>query len=145
MDMKEEILVAEMRQGENRVVKTFEILGFECIISRGGPLLGNFNGYIGVPAGHPWHGKSIENLDCEVHGGPTWCEENLPWREGDGRWWIGFDTCHGGDLVVHHNGVTPLFRVLGDETFKGERYVEMELVALADQAYHDALAARGNP
>lgn len=72
--------------------------------------MGHRNGYVEIPAGHPWHGKGYdqcllsppcEESYCEhrmesvarVHGGITFADEN--WR---GAWTIGFDCAHSGDI-----------------------------------------------
>lgn len=115
----------------SRSVETFESHGFRCVIGAGGPSLQNFNGYLAVEEGHPWHGLHYDDIDCEVHGGLTWSEPRLPWEtkpDGEGRHWVGFDTCHAGDLVpammTHFPG----------EVFRDEEYVRRELNDLAEQA-----------
>ncbi len=55
------------------------------------------NGYVGVPAGHPWFGKDYDSIDCEVHGGLTYAADRAPTEKPDGFWWVGFDTAHLGD------------------------------------------------
>jgi hypothetical protein len=53
---------------------------------------GEFNGYVSLPIGHPWYGKTYPKLQMvDVHYGLTYSEEE------DGRWVIGFDTAHAGD------------------------------------------------
>ena len=59
------------------------------------------NGYVGVPPGHPWHGKHYYNIDADVHGGLTYSQDHAPLSMGEspvpdseGYWWVGFDTCH---------------------------------------------------
>ncbi len=58
-------------------------------------------GYIGLPDGHPWHGKHYDTLHVEynidVHGGLTYSENHPPGGNYDGLWWIGFDTAHWND------------------------------------------------
>lgn len=65
-------------------------------------------GYVGVPAGHPWHGKDFMDLGVYVHGGLTYsgpCDEggkicHAPHEAANADvWWLGFDCCHGGDLI----------------------------------------------
>lgn len=60
------------------------------------------NGYVIIPKGHPFHGKSYDdiNLDIEVHGGLTFAEpaKEIDWecidkKDKDG-WVVGFDTAH---------------------------------------------------
>jgi len=55
------------------------------------------NGYVGVPKGHPWFGKGINDIEVRIHGGLTYSEDRLPFRSPDGLWWVGFDTCHAFD------------------------------------------------
>ena len=49
------------------------------------------NGYVNVSPGHPWYGVDYEQIDCSIHGGLTYSEQN-------GEFWtVGFDTAHAGD------------------------------------------------
>lgn len=115
---------------KDRIVRDFDAHGFRCVIGTGGPTLENFNGYVGIPVGHKWHGEPYGDIACEVHGGLTYGRNSLPWEEDGGDiYWIGFDTCHAGDIVL---GV-PIGN-LPDETFKDEDYVASELRCLAEQA-----------
>lgn len=81
--------------------------GLDCLIVRN--RMGGLCGYVGVPPGHPWHGRGYDELDVSVHGGLTFasgCDEDNP--EGichvpaPGRpadvWWLGFDCGHAYDL-----------------------------------------------
>lgn len=53
---------------------------------------GEFNGYVSLPIGHPWYGKTYTSIEeVDVHYGLTYSEEE------DGRWVIGFDTAHASD------------------------------------------------
>jgi hypothetical protein len=52
------------------------------------PLYGAVNGYVRLPAGHPWRGVSTSDIDVDVHGGLTFSNDE----------WIGFDALHGGDV-----------------------------------------------
>jgi len=56
---------------------------------------GLYNGYVAVPKGHPWFGKSCDDLmHLNVHGGITYSEtESDEWHV------VGFDTCHHGDTA----------------------------------------------
>lgn len=62
---------------------------------------GYANGYIGVPAGHPWFGKHYDDIDVDVHGGLTYSGDHCPRCEPDGHWWFGFDTLHYQDNSVN--------------------------------------------
>lgn len=99
--------------------------GMACMIRRN-ELMGNWCGYVGVPADHPWSG--VEYSQCiadscneehcyshapegkiEVHGGLTYSafcwEENKEHgvchiTEPEERlWWFGFDCSHACDLI----------------------------------------------
>jgi len=86
--------------------------GFVCLALRGP--MGAWCGYVGLPPGHPLHGKSGwgtggENDDDRVselnaHGGITYAAEcaghicHVPAPgEPDHVWWLGFDCSHAGD------------------------------------------------
>jgi len=89
--------------------------------------LGHLCGYVGVPEGHPFYGKDLEQLaDLDVHGGVTFTEEGDGKLRPKGFWWIGFDCAHFGDLV-------PKMRSLGWEVYRDIYYVLKETVKLADQ------------
>ncbi len=101
----------------------FTYKGFPCIIQRvhmknpDNPkdILGHLCGYVAVPPGHPYHGKTAwwengenetESLDLYVHGGITYtgkCQGvicHVPKEgESDDVWWFGFDAAHAGDLI----------------------------------------------
>jgi hypothetical protein len=86
--------------------------GMACLIVRVNH--GALCGYVGVPEGHPLHGKDLQMdlnaLDC--HGGVTFnracdpggkvCHVAQPGEPGH-LWWIGFDCAHFGDLMPAHN------------------------------------------
>lgn len=79
------------------------------------------NGYVGVPPGHPWHGKHYDDINVNIHGGLTYGSRTLPGQEqpdADGYYWVGFDTAHLGDSL---------------ETWPKER-VEAEVESLKQQA-----------
>ena len=82
--------------------------GMPCLIVRGGG--GAPGGYVGLPPGHPGHGKDYDedpNWDYRCHGGLTFasaCQEGgkichvpAPGEPAD-VWWLGFDCSHSGDL-----------------------------------------------
>jgi len=55
---------------------------------------GEFNGYVSLPIGHPWYGKTYTSIqEVDVHYGLTYSEEE------DGRWVVGFDTAHTDDAL----------------------------------------------
>jgi hypothetical protein len=55
------------------------------------------NGYVRIAEGHPFYGKTYDDIPVSVHGGITFGEHIMD----DSRWpdgyWIGFDTAHYGD------------------------------------------------
>jgi hypothetical protein len=87
------------------------ITGLVCLAVRH-PRMGQWCGYVGVPEGHPFYGKSYEEVDTrlEVHGGITFaggCQEDkehgichIPQPgQPDTVWWFGWDAAHAGDLM----------------------------------------------
>lgn len=121
----------------------FRAQGFPCFALR--TELGHWCGYVGVPRGHPWHGKDCGELgDVEVHGGVTYTEHcdgpicHVPAPgDPDDVWWVGFDCMHGVDCSP---GVTAAVRLLPDVarsvsgTYRTLTYVKAETVRLAKQA-----------
>ena len=115
-----------------------------CLIVRnhGGALCG----YVGVPQGHPWHGKSYSEealYDISVHGGLTFAKGcghdadpstgicHLPDPgEPDNTWWFGFDCAHHMDLSP---GYESYHRFHANETYRDLAYVEREIASLALQ------------
>ena len=83
--------------------------GLACLARRN--RMGNWCGYVAVPAGHAWHGVEYQELDeLEVHGGLTYaagcdleagiCHEPLSGEDGE-VWWLGFDCAHMTDLIPY--------------------------------------------
>lgn len=60
-------------------------------------------GYVVLPQGHPYHGKTWEELPFDVHGGITFSQFAPDWAEdfdfNEDEWVIGFDTAHYGDTM----------------------------------------------
>ena len=50
--------------------------------------------------GHPWYGKSTDEISSNVHGGITFAEQS---EEFEDCWTVGFDTCHYGDNQSNRN------------------------------------------
>jgi hypothetical protein len=73
------------------------------------PMLGIWNGYVGLPLGHPLYGMELFDVGdlADVHGGITWADYSLPGRESDGHWWLGFDTAHHGDKIPGIDNLPP--------------------------------------
>ncbi len=120
----------------------FEHLGFPCLVVRvdGGHLCG----YVAMPPGHPWHGKDMDDVGADVHGGITYaqgCRGNVchvpkP-GEPDDVWWLGFDHAHSGDkrpgddALYARAGANAWMR---DDTYKTVDYVKAGCESLARQA-----------
>lgn len=129
----------------------FEAHGFPVLLLRGP--LGNWCGYVAVPAGHPWHGRDYGVVglgdDVDVHGGLTYsgaCSERIchvP-REGepDGVWWVGFDCAHGMDVMPGMLATLQQIRgaewdpasIYNYEQYRTVEYARAQAVALAEQA-----------
>lgn len=80
------------------------IIGFAKELSHLGSIdCGWGNGYVAVPPGHPWHGVSYMDIECDIHGGLTYgqTKNNLNWYEAKDvpvdYYIVGFDTAHYGD------------------------------------------------
>ena len=119
--------------------------GFTCVIVRPHDI-GHLCGYVGVPPGHPWHGKGYDELyqsgtAPEAHGGLTYAA-SARWpvssaHEPDDRWYLGFDCAHAGDLCP---GMLRYGRHSGD-VYRDMHYVIDECERLAEQAEAAADAA----
>ena len=118
----------------------FEHADFVCVMKRH-EHLGHWCGYVGVAPGHPWHGKSYDDVvGIDVHGNCTYgetCDGNqergvchVP-KPGtpDHLWWIGFDFAHGYDLSPGAK-----HRALGGGAYRDRAYVEAECRKAAEQA-----------
>ncbi len=94
--------------------------------------LGHLCGYLKVPDGHPWLGLSYSDIDCCVHGGLTFKEDN----------WVGFDCAHAGDsprqdhpFVVQYAAQFPMLcGSYGGSTYRDIAFVLRELALLYEQA-----------
>lgn len=125
--------------------------GLACLIVRNADR-GFLCGYVGVPPGHPDHGRDFYDVNVEVHGGLTYsdrCQDGgkicyVP-RAGEpvDVWWLGFDCWHAGDygrMVGPHSGlagqlVADLFPPLEEsgDVYRNIAYVRTEVEALARQ------------
>jgi hypothetical protein len=125
--------------------------GLPCLAKR--VRLGNWCGYVGVPSGHPDHGKGYDELEVEVHGGLTFSEScsevacHVPAPgESDDFFWFGFDCLHFNDYAPgwatsrepgYGQGYGNDPRNLQKRIYRDLAYVTAETNRLADQ-----LAAR---
>lgn len=123
----------------------------DCLVKRGPA--GQWCGYVGVPPGHPWHGRDYSDVDVEVHGGLTYsdlCQEGdvdtepaichvpEPGRPAD-VWWLGFDCAHFMDLCPRYDQMpvgdgTTVGDVLKPyATYKDMAYAVAQTILLAEQ------------
>ena len=122
--------------------------GLPCLVVRNRDM-GFLCGYVGVPPGHPAHGVKYDELDVDVHGGPTFSEACM---EGDQErsichipgpgdpdhvWWIGFDTGHAFDFMPGHRARMQSYgldlHTLEGEEYRTLAYVESQCAELARQ------------
>ena len=111
--------------------------GYACAVVRND--FGAWCGYVGVPAGHPWHRADYDALEVTVHGGLTYGQSARPSRAAfgrvvDGLFWLGFDCAHWNDLSP---GMPTTWRE-GDRApppvYRTEAFARAEVTALAAQA-----------
>lgn len=91
------------------IVRQWEHSGLHCL-TLFHEMTGTYNGYVGVPKGHPlygkdYHDKRIENL--EVHGGVTYSDFWPELNDNNELWYIGFDTAHAGDITPEMDRLLP--------------------------------------
>ena len=134
------------------VESDFEYNGLRCVVTFG--MLGHRCGYVGVPKGNRFYGKSYMNIasmidygDC--HGGLTYSseEEKSKYPVKSDLWWFGFDCVHYGDgkdldLAIelfpnYREQLTKIKEVEAmfptDEIVRNKKYVEENCKSLADQ------------
>ena len=125
-----ELLSIMGREGNARF---WEDGDYKCVVHRH-RIMGHLNGYVGLPKGHAWFGKGYEDIEVDVHGGLTYASEYMITNpEKDGRWWIGFDTAHLGDITIFLNDPDEIQAFCG-ETYKDMTYVISEVKNLLKQA-----------
>jgi hypothetical protein len=122
--------------------------GLDCMLVRHWSSL-HWCGYVGVPPGHPAHGKGYDDVRItgaegddypEVHGGLTFSEGcggfvcHIPQEgEPDDLWWLGFDCAHSGDESPGHLRKEYPFIPSGYDRYKTLDYVKAETERLARQ------------
>lgn len=130
----------------NDVLARGEHAGFEWMVVQNGR--GYRCGYVRVPVGHPWHGKSYHDVDADAHGGLTFDEPDEPCDKGgpDNAHWFGFDCAHAGDApdpalpgCGNRESVEDFFSIWGIHsdgggTVRTQEYVEAECRSLCEQA-----------
>jgi hypothetical protein len=111
--------------------------GFPCLILRS--RLGALCGYVGLPPGHPMHGKEYGDVPVDVHGGLTYAEHcngeicHVPAEgEPDDAYWLGFDCAHSQDIAPYMlvGGVNMTFQW---SEYRSVAYVRAETERLAEQ------------
>jgi hypothetical protein len=123
----------------------FRHAGLACLLHRGGG--GAWCGYVGLPPGHPAHGKGYGDAllyGVSAHGGLTYaapcahhvCHVPKP-GEPDDLWWLGFDCAHAMDRLPGH--LESGFVGLGG----GDHYWTVEDVTRETKALAEQLAAMG--
>lgn len=126
--------------------------GLPCLINRV-EFSGALCGYVGVPSGHPWYGKSFLDLQgVAAHRGLSYsdhCQEgpediaicHIPQDgESDEVWWLGFH-CHnipydvGPAFDAFHReiGLDITFRTDVESVYRTVDYVRAECARLARQ------------
>lgn len=126
-----------------------EATDLDCLIVRNH--MGAWCGYVGLPPGHPLHGKGYDeadpNYELDVHGGLTYaapCQEDRaegichvpsPGRPGD-VWWFGFDCAHSMDLTPSYDLNLHRTFLEGSQEhgiYRDVAYVRAECASLASQ------------
>lgn len=127
-----------------------------CLMVRGRS--GAWCGYVGVPPGHPWHGKGYDDVNVDVHGGLSYarpCQEDglvchvpLPGKPADVHW-LGFDCGHAFDIMpgmqalltkLHRDKgepppALPITDPYGFDAYRDVDYVRGEVRSLARQVH----------
>lgn len=113
--------------------------GLDCLIVRNH--MGALCGYVGVPPGHPAHGRRYSEVLVDCHGGLTFtgsCEPGIDDTVGichlaepgaPEPWWLGFDCAHAGDLIPSMQA----YLSMSDGTYRDIEYVAEECRQLAAQ------------
>jgi hypothetical protein len=120
----------------------FEAEGFPCLLVRS-QSTGTWCGYVGVPPGHPCHGKGYDDVSVQVHGGLTYADKcaghicHVP-KPGatDDVWWLGFDLGHAWDLCPAFTRIPGWFdRTAGEprDVYRHQAYAQNETIVLAKQ------------
>ena len=131
---------------------SFKHQGFDSKVLRmhfkDGPnhIFGGFlNGYVRIPKDHVYYKKEYDDIECEVHGGLTYCQAEL-----DG-WWIGFDCAHTFDIVpsmellyAHDEDMIKIrakypFSSVWKRSYKNINFVIEECKKLAEQMHNASL------
>jgi hypothetical protein len=110
--------------------------GLPCLMVRS-VTMGAWCGYVGVPPGHPFHGKGYDDVDVAVHGGLTYgrrcghviCHVPQPGEPADVHW-LGLNE----QTLPHLAKIGNAFRGLfPDSAYRDVAYVKAEVERLAKQ------------
>lgn len=110
--------------------------GFTCVALRD-MSLGIWKGFVGLPATHPCHGKSVDDilkaptmLDAflSLHGGIAFANHLPAKYESDAKkyWWVGIETSHGGDLYPLLKTTPDMDILLSRQTYKDLSFIRRE-------------------
>lgn len=102
----------------------FDYNGFHCVINRV-RVLRHLCGYVVIPEGHYLYKQPIftieNNYSIPAHGGITFAD-----FDNEGRYLIGFDCAHGGDVMPFIGDDVPV------GIYKNMSYVENNLKEIVD-------------
>ena|SRR6266403_1542801 len=134
----------------NNLLETIELEGDELVWTHNGihcyirriQLYGHLCGYCLVPKDNKLYKKPYNKIQSNVHGGITYSE--IHDFSGINGWWIGFDCCHGDDLMPYMKpqgfeavvcNLVDLFDgTLGSEkTYKTMNFAQVECNKLAEE------------
>lgn len=129
----------------------FRAHGLPCLLARH-QRFGHWCMYVGVPPGHPWHGKDYDSITVEAHGGLTYsaaCDGDpvdgichVPLEgEPEHAWWVGVDFAHAWDFSPGMEARTRTFSA-DRPTSMDERYwTQAEVKAECERLAEEAAAA----
>lgn len=115
--------------------------------------LGNWCGYVGLPRGHPYFGLGVhsDDLTLECHGGLNYADDSIGYIAREifpDTWWLGFDTCHFGDLLVYEydfgiksSGLNPFTGAPG--IYRDLDYIKGQLSRMAKECAFKMREKRG--
>ncbi|WP_160051208.1 hypothetical protein [Nocardiopsis sp. FR26] len=114
---------------------TDEDTGLSCLAIRF-PRTGHWNGYVQVPAGHPWHRVDFWDLPkVDVHWGVNYADWGIDSVKDapdlNQSWWVGFSCDHLGDLTPQE--ITTDEYGLREGVYRDLRFVRAEITRLAEQ------------
>lgn len=130
--------------------------GLQCLAVRNH--WGAWCGYVGIPYGHPLHGKNAPHVDADVHWGVNFanpCQDaekpgsvcHIPAEGEPGHlWWFGFDCNHAFDLapVPIIEGLDAVVALLEEDAhYRDLNYVAGECARLAGWLAHHPVRVEG--